>query len=105
MSAYISSDGTDVISDSDSDFINHKNESYFRILRLKPFEDVSDNGYVCKFDENLSFRQKISAPNVYYVLHQIKVKEKFQPFGLLTLWQREQGKWKILTFAAFTNED
>lgn len=101
----VTSEKAGLISDDVAEPIKHVNDSLFSIFLLSGFDDVSDNGFVCKFEEDTAFLAAVSSADVRYVYSRMNFKKEFQPFTLLTVWKKENGKWRILTVSVATDDD
>ena len=104
LSDFITSKDADMISDDAGIKLTHPASALFVVYKLKPFDDVKDNGFVCKFDERRSFLTQVSQPNLFYVLTRFKFQQKYQDFILITVWKKQSGRWRILTFSVTTDD-
>jgi hypothetical protein len=100
----IGSHDTDLFSDETIIPVTHSLDKYFRIFTLKPLADPLDNGYVCKFDERISFRKVVARPDVHYLITRIKPVENCPSVILTTLWAKEGDVWRILTMDTSTDD-
>lgn len=101
----ITGEKASLISDDVAEPIKHVNDSLFSMFLLKGFDDISDNGFVCKFEEDSAFLAAVSSADVRYVYSRMNFRKEFQPFTLLTVWKKENEKWKILTISVATDDD
>lgn len=78
--------------------VRHSMEQHFQIFKLKPAKP-ENLGYICKFDERQSFRRRVAAPDVHYVITTLKNRRSSTPLNFELLWIKESGHWRILTMA------
>ena len=78
--------------------VRHSMEQYFQVFKLKPAKP-ENLGYICKFDERQSFRRRVAAPDVHYVITTLKNRRSSTPLNFELLWIKESGHWRILTMA------
>lgn len=82
--------------------VDHSMKSLFELFSLK-VNKGEDVRYICKFDERKAFRERVSRPDIYYVVTKIKGDNPQNYAVLEFLWIKEGNAWRILTLAEAEN--
>jgi hypothetical protein len=66
----------------------------FQLLRIKPGHD----GYLmCKFEENVSYRNSMLRPDAYYFSFKVKDMQDERLREWISLWAPENHQWRLLS--------